>query len=311
MIAQWMFTGAQMSFENWDEIRTAYQVARVGTVSGAAEVLGVHHATVIRHVDALEERLGTRLFQRHPRGYTPTEAGLQLLAVGQATEDQFSQLAARIAGAGAEISGELIITSLPTMSGLVVPALARLMIEHPALKLRYLTDQRVFRLEYGEAHVAIRAGARPTEPDNVVQPLGTNHMALYASAEYLDRMGRPAGIGDLGGHRFIGADTRESRAPFYRWLAETQPADAVVFRANEPESTAAAVHSGIGLGFLPVLEARNDPRLIEVIAPIPEWDSAIWLVTHVDLHRTPKVQAALAALKGVAQECGALAGDPA
>ena len=47
----------EASVENWDEIRTAYQVARLGTVSGAAEVLGVHHATVIRHVDALEKRL--------------------------------------------------------------------------------------------------------------------------------------------------------------------------------------------------------------------------------------------------------------
>lgn len=298
-----------MNFENWDEIRTAYQVARVGTVSGAAEVLGVHHATVIRHVDALEARLGTKLFQRHPRGYTPTEAGLQLLAVGQATEDQFSQLAARIAGAGEEISGELIITSLPTLSGMVVPALSRLMVEHPALKLRYLTDQRVFRLEYGEAHVAIRAGARPTEPDNVVQPLGVNHVGLYASAAYLDRMGRPGGIDDLAGHRFIGADSRETRAPFYRWLNATQPAEAIVFLANEPESTTAAVQAGVGLGFLPVIEARRDPRLIEVIGPLESWDSPIWLVTHVDLHRTAKVQAALRALKSVATECGALPED--
>mgnify|MGYP000273364863 FL=1 len=47
---------------NWDEIKTAYQVARMGTVSGAAEVLGVHHATVIRHIDALEGQLGVKLF---------------------------------------------------------------------------------------------------------------------------------------------------------------------------------------------------------------------------------------------------------
>ena len=65
--------------DNWDEIRTAYQVARLGTVSGAAEVLGVHHATVIRHVDAQEARLGVKLFQRHARGYTATEAGAELL----------------------------------------------------------------------------------------------------------------------------------------------------------------------------------------------------------------------------------------
>ncbi len=52
------------------------------TVSGAAEVLGVHHATVIRHIDALEQRLGVKLFQRHARGYTATEAGQDLLQVG-------------------------------------------------------------------------------------------------------------------------------------------------------------------------------------------------------------------------------------
>lgn len=67
--------------DNWDEVRTAYQVARMGTVSGAADVLGVHHATVIRHIDAIEARLGVKLFQRHARGYTPTEAGEDLLRV--------------------------------------------------------------------------------------------------------------------------------------------------------------------------------------------------------------------------------------
>jgi len=297
MLETCLFMGAQMRFENWDEIRTAYQVARMGTVSGAAEVLGVHHATVIRHVDALEARLGTKLFQRHPRGYTPTEAGQQLLAVGQATEDQFSQLAARIAGAGEEMRGELIITSLPTLAGLVMPALADLMRMHPALVLRYITDPRVFRLEYGEAHVAIRAGARPTEPDNVVSQLGVNRTALYAAPEYIERHGRPRGLHDLAGHRFVGPDSRETRAPFFRWLAANVPAEAVVFTANEVASQQAAIEAGLGLGFLPVLQGRSVSRLVEVVAPMPEWESPFWLVTHVDLHRTPKVQAALKALR--------------
>ncbi len=68
-----------MAISTWDEIRTAFHVARVGTVSGAADALGVHHATVIRHIDALEGQLGVKLFQRHARGYTSTEAGNDLL----------------------------------------------------------------------------------------------------------------------------------------------------------------------------------------------------------------------------------------
>lgn len=294
-----------MTLENWDEIRTAFQVARVGTVSGAAEVLGVHHATVIRHVDALEARLGTKLFQRHPRGYTPTEAGSQLLAVGQATEEQFSQLAARISGAGEEVTGELVITSLPGLSGYVMPALAKLITTHPSLRIRYLTDQRVFRLEYGEAHVAIRGGARPTEPDNVVQPLGVNLYALYATTEYLDRFGFPQTLADLKDHRFVGTDSADSRAPFYRWLIATQPPESIVFRTNGPDSILAAILAGIGIGFQPVIEAQNNPDLVRVLGLLPEWESPLWLVTHIDLHRTHKVQAVLSVLKGAITETNA------
>lgn len=292
-----------MSFDNWDEIRTAYQVARVGTVSGAAEVLGVHHATVIRHIDALETRLGAKLFQRHPRGYTPTEAGQELLKVAQATADQFAQLATKISGAGSEMSGELIVTSLPGLSPLVTPTLARLQAEHPELVVRYLTDLRVFRLEYGEAHVAIRGGTRPQEPDNVVQPLVWYRVALYASEDYLARHGRPDSDGELAGHRFVGHDNAESRAPYYRWLAAHAPRDRVVFRGNEAQAMQDAVIEGVGLGFLPVVTARHLKGLVEVMPPRDEWASQLWLVTHVDLHRTPKVQAFLKALKEDARTC--------
>ena len=167
--------------DNWDEIRTAYQVARMGTVSGAADVLGVHHATVIRHIDALEARLGVKLFQRHARGYTATEAGNDLLRVAQGADDQFSQLAGRIKGRGQDVSGELVITSLSGLAPLLTPVLAEFRREYPDVILRYLTGDRLFRLEYGEAHVAIRAGSVPQDPDNVVQPLLRQRSGLYAA----------------------------------------------------------------------------------------------------------------------------------
>ncbi|MCB2117293.1 MAG: LysR family transcriptional regulator [Rhodobacteraceae bacterium] len=283
--------------ENWDEVRTAYQVARIGTVSGAAEVLGVHHATVIRHIDALESRLGAKLFQRHPRGYTATEAGQALLQVAQVTEDQFAHLAARISGTTTEISGELVVTSIPGLSELVTPTLVRLQAEHPGLLIRFVSEVRLLRLEYGEAHVAIRAGSRPQEPDNVVQPLCTRRVALYASPRYAAAHGLPKGDEDLSGHRFIGPVDPESRAPFYRWLAQRVPAEAVVFRTNEARVAADTLVAGAGLGFLPVLQAQGTDGLIEVLPPRPDWETPLWLVTHVDLHRTPRIQLFVKALK--------------
>lgn len=290
-----------MAFETWDEVRTAFQVARMGTVSGAAEVLGVHHATVIRHVDALERRLGTRLFQRHARGYTPTEAGRDLLLVAQTTEDQFAQLASRIRGQGDTVSGELVVTSISGLSRLMIPVFQGFQQAHPEVRVRYLADSRVFRLEYGEAHVAIRAGAVPEEPDNVVQPLARMRSALFAAPAYVQAHGLPRDETEFAHHRFVGAESDTSRAPFHRWLRDRIAPEAYAFRATDPAATETAVRCGLGIGFLSAEAREDDPTLVEVMPSRAEWDTPLWLVTHVDLHRTTKVQAFVAHVKEAAR----------
>ncbi|MEM9436165.1 MAG: LysR family transcriptional regulator [Pseudomonadota bacterium] len=287
--------------DNWDEVRTAYQVARLGTVSGAAEVLGVHHATVIRHIDALEGRLGVKLFQRHARGYTATEAGQDLLQVAQTTDDQFSQLAGRLKGRGASVTGELTVTSLATFSPMLAPVLAAFREEHPELTVRYLTGDRLFRLEYGEAHVAIRAGSVPDQPDNVVQPFVRQALALYAADFYAERHGLPTDESEFGDHFFIGHDA-ETRAPFNMWLREHVPNDNIVYRTSDNRSMEDGVVAGAGIGFLPVKVAERYSNLTKVAGPRPEWSAPLWLVTHVDLHRTAKVQSFLTFLKAASKD---------
>lgn len=283
--------------DNWDEIRTAYHVARVGTVSGAAEVLGVHHATVIRHIDALEEKLGVRLFQRHARGYTATEAGEDLLRVARATDDQFSQLTSRIRGRGSDVSGELVVTSIGGLSHLLVPVLAAFQKENPGIVVRFLTGDRLFRLEYGEAHVAVRAGSPPDQPDNVVQPFHRQRITLFASEGYAARHGLPASEADYGAHRFVSADDARSRAPFARWLREAVPGACIAFRSDDVHARWRAIREGAGIGFMSRLQAVETGNLVEVTAPREDWAAPLWLVTHMDLHRTTKVQAFLAFLK--------------
>ena len=287
--------------DNWDEIRTAYQVARLGTVSGAAEVLGVHHATVIRHIDALEDRLGVKLFQRHSRGYTATEAGQDLLQVAKATDDQFAQLASRIKGQGDGLEGELVITSLAGLSPLITPVLVGFRRENPDIRIRFLTDNRLFRLEYGEAHIAIRAGEAPDQPDNVVQPFFSQRVALVASQAYVDEFGLPERQDDFARHSFIGPESAENRAPFNRWLTQNVPADRIVYRASDNNVLIDAVTAGAGIGFVPIWEKHRRPDLVEVMAPEDEWSAPFWLVTHVDLHRMAKVQAFLKYIKTAAK----------
>ncbi|MEJ1998265.1 MAG: LysR family transcriptional regulator [Maritimibacter sp.] len=279
---------------DWDELRTAYEVARHGTVSGAAAALGVHHATVIRHVDALEARLGVKLFQRHARGYTPTEAGQELARVAQATDDQFTQLAARLTGQGDAVSGELVVTSLTGFSPLLMPILSDFMQIYPDVRLRYRTGRRLFRLEYGEAHVAIRAAARqPNEPDNVAQHMASVEFAPFATQSYVDRMGMPTDE-SFSGHDFIGPDEPETGAPAMRWTEQNIPPERVKMRVSDDIALLEAIRAGIGIGFLGV---NVGEKLVQLAEPRPEWQVHIWLVTHVDLHRTAKVQALSSHLK--------------
>ena len=283
--------------DHWDEVRTAYQVARLGTVSGAADVLGVHHATVIRHIDALEGRLGVKLFQRHARGYTPTEAGQDLLKVAKAADDQFHQLGARLKGHGDGVSGDLTVTSLASFSTMLTPVMVKFQKQNPEVKIRYLTGDRLFRLEYGEAHVAIRAGAAPDQPDNVVQPFIKQTVAMVAAQSYIDRMGLPESDADLAKHEFVSHDDNDSRAPFHRWLLAHVPMTQIVYRTMDNRSMRDAIAAGAGIGFLPSYEFGLMPGVKQVMPPREEWATNLWLVTHVDLHRTPKVQTFLKFLK--------------
>ncbi len=176
-------------------------------------------------------------------------------------------------------------------------AIAEFRTRNPLCVVTIDASEDLARLEYGEAHVAIRAGRAPEDLDNVVQPFVTMRQALYASPEYIDRMGRPRTEADLSQHQFVVHDDLNNRAPFFRWLHASVPAECLGFRCTDGMTMTAAIEAGVGLGFMSQFQAAQHPDLIEVMPPRPEWEAASWLVTHVDLHRTAKVQAFLTALK--------------
>lgn len=286
-----------MDIDNWDEFRTAYQVARLRTVSAAAEVLGVHHATVIRHIDSLEGKLGAKLFQRHARGYTPTEAGEDLLVVAGATEDQLTQLAGRIHGRGASVSGELIVTCLPQMSPLLARTITKYQVEHPDIRAELIVDLKPLKLEYGEAHVALRAGAPGDDLDNIVSELGQFAMGLFAHKDYIFRHGPLEGIEDIPNHRFCRVSNLNPRVPFMKWIGDHVPDENVVYKCSDTNTVEDAVRAGAGIGFMPLYMGHEDPNMVRIMEPDPAWFVKFWCVTHVDLHRTAKVHSFVTFLK--------------
>jgi DNA-binding transcriptional LysR family regulator len=283
--------------EKWTELRTAYQVARLGTVSAASRVLGTHRATVNRHIDALEEELGAPIFIRNPKGYTLTELGEELLKVARKTDELFEDLAGRAKGRKGVIEGEIKITTLVSMASILMKSVAAFRAANPNCKVTILTTEDLQRLEYGEAHIALRAGNKPEHPDYVVQHFGAVGLNFYAHFDYLSQKGLSATAPDLTSLEFIMPPKDEARVPIWSWLLERIADPTVAMEAYDPIVGKEAVLAGLGAGILSDLDVADRKDLIPVLPQNEDWAVPLWIVTHVDLHRTEKVQEMLGHIK--------------
>ncbi|MBX2800511.1 MAG: LysR family transcriptional regulator [Myxococcales bacterium] len=270
--------------EHWDAMKTAYVVARLGTVSAAAKALGVHRATVVRHVDTVESELGGPLFHRHRQGYELTEAGEDLLATASVIDDQLDQLARRTRGRTLELEGELTITALAMFTPLVLDLVEACSREHPGLRLRFEVGSRVLSLDRGEAHVALRVGQRPTQPEEVVQSARQMRSSLYAHPSYLERRGTPSSEQALRHHAFV----VDRNALPDRWLREWVPDADVVFSSPDTSAVFDAIARGVGLGLCPDFMASR-LGLVRVFAGPPRGID-VWVVTHHRMHRSARVR---------------------
>lgn len=283
--------------DKWTELRTAYQVAKLGTVSAAAEALGFHRATVNRHIDALEAEIGATIFIRHARGYALTEIGQDVLRVAQKTEELIDDLSGRVQGGKAQLEGDIKLTVLAPFAGMVMAAIVDFRRENPQCKVHVDVGEGLAKLEYGEAHIALRAGGKPDHPDYVVSWFGDVGFNLYAHDSYIARQGLPEGPQDFAGHQFVVLDMPQVRAPFSDWIKDHVGPQMVAFMSRDARVSGEAVMAGVGMGIIGDHEAAQRGGLHRVLPPDPDWTVPGWIVTHVDLHRTEKVQAMLGCIK--------------
>ena len=153
-----------MSRIEWDDLRYLLAVATEGSLAGAARVLGVNHTTVLRRVNAFEERLGVRLFERLPAGYTLTAEGAELVEAARLMEDTVASLERRLVGRDRKLVGTVRVTTTDTLAGSILPAiLADFRRQHPGIALELATSNLVVSLSKRAADVAIRPAENPPE----------------------------------------------------------------------------------------------------------------------------------------------------
>jgi DNA-binding transcriptional LysR family regulator len=91
----------------WDDVRFFLAVARAGSLSAAARVLGVGHVTVGRRVALLERRLGVTLLNRTPDGFATTSTGHAILQQCTAMESAALDIERAAAGQDSLVTGSV------------------------------------------------------------------------------------------------------------------------------------------------------------------------------------------------------------
>lgn len=271
---------------DWDDVRYFLAVARGGSVRAAAERLGVNHATVLRRVAQLEQRLGVQVFEKLPSGYRLTAAGEEVVEFADQMEASSHQLETRVFGRDQSARGLLRVTLPPFLAThLLMPDLADFARRNPDIEMEILSSGEVANLTNREADVAIRFVVdRKTLPLNLHGLMGPELAGgVYLSRDLLAawRAGagdpiRPIVINDHG-------------IPDWAYAGEIR-AEGVAFRAPDAEVQITAARQGLGMTRLPCFVGDADPQLARAPGIEPRTNGALWLLTQGETRKTKRVR---------------------
>lgn len=281
--------------DKWTELRTAFKLAKLGTLSATAKDIGVHRSTVMRHIDALEESLGVVLFQRNDKGYLPTEAGLEIMRLGEVTDYQFANLVDDLQDKDKPLEGNLHITTVNEVTASLLPTINRYQALYPGMRINISSNLRSFDLKYGEADIAIRLGPKPETPDNAVSPLSKVEISLCAHESYIQKHGQPTKH-NLHQHKFIALNERHNHLPWNDWVHDNVSATNIVLSSSSMQVLNQALLSGTGIGAMPKSAIKQNEALTEV--EMDEiWGISIWMLVHRDMVHIPKIKKFIELLK--------------
>lgn len=275
---------------SWDDYKVAYQVALDGSLSQAGKTLEINHATVLRHVNRLEQALEVKLFIRHQRGYQLTDAGSVLMDELPDLIAHFVRLENKLHNVEGRISGELRITSLSSFSSQLTPALKAFRDEYPGIRIKLLSTDDIVPLESGAAHISLRAGPKPNGPDLIVKNLTKLATQYYVAQSYIDKFGMPQSSNELNDHYWALPTSDKYRIPFIRHIVDKIDKDKIIFQSSHFPDVNQAVIEGMGIGPVSVFQASQIKNLVKVPIDLPQSQEAMWFVYHKDLKHSARVQ---------------------
>ena len=269
-----------------DDLLLFARVMEAGSFSRAAERVHWPKSTVSRRIAALEQRLGEKLLQRSTRKLSLTDFGAGVLEHARAVAAEVDGALALALHRQSKPSGRLRV-SMPADFAQTVAAgmLAEFAIRYPEVSLELdLTPRRVDIIGEG-FDLALRMGQLDAESQLTARKLATTHWGLYASPDYLARVGEPLlpqALDEMHGLMLL---SRTGEA--VPWQLQRDGGEPYLARpaqrtlANAPSLLVSLAESGVGIAGIDRLIVRGALRLGRLRRLLPDWHlpgSSCWAV---------------------------------
>lgn len=265
-------------------------VAQAQSFAGGARALGLSAPSATRGVNALEDRLGARLFTRTTRRVRLTEVGKAYLDDARHILAQLQAADNAARGAATNPVGQLRITC-PTEFGriYVAPILTDFLDAYPGMSADVVMVDRVVNMVEEGFDLAVRIGALPSSGLSAVR-VGQVRRVICASPDYVSKFGAPQFPADLQDHQIVSA---APVSPMTEWRFGHDLQEVVRIRPRLSVSSIAASISVArsGWGLCQVLSYQvapdfEDGTLIPVLEAFEPAPLPIHLV-HAEGRRAP------------------------
>lgn len=275
---------------DWSDLRYFLAVARGERLNIAARALGVDQATVGRRLTRLEESFGAPLFERGPKGYALTDAGLRLMPAAEQME-RAALAAADAADAQVEALTGAVRIGAPVGAAtyLLAEGAVALSRRHPGLELQVVALPLRHSLSKREADMAITV-TPPQDGRLLRRKLADYKLRIYATRQYLDSIAPIETPADL---------TRAAWIAYIPDLIMDRELDILplINPDIQPRLTSANIHVQLrfvlahgGLCVMHDFIAREHPELVCLFPEELSFTRSYWLVTHADYRRSRRVR---------------------
>lgn len=259
-------------------MRVFVRATSAGSLSAAARHLGMSPAMATKHVNALEARLGVKLFHRTTRRLSLTEVGSNYLEACQRILPEIDEAEAAATSQRTKATG-LLRMNVPLSFGTryVAPLIPEFSHRHPEVQVELGLSDAQLDLIAGSWDLAIRIGRLADSPLQTRQ-LGNSCMKICAAPDYLDRRGVPRTVGELAQHNCL-SYTLSAMQNSKQWAFGAEGDIHVSINgdllANNGDALLAAAVAGQGIIYQPhfiVCEAvkRGDLVILELDKPVME-----------------------------------------